>query len=124
MYYFILANQICYWLLADIRILHLCNNLLGEPSDTEKLSIDNKPQIMDCPQFIHSINDAVNTNHVSHIQSEVDRSCQVPLTVTEGEITVSLANSDMWRQFDTYGTEMVLTKRGRYVRLITIVICC
>ena len=71
-------------------------------------------QVMECPRFIHRNNDVLDTNQVPQ-PGLVDRPSQPQLTATDGDITVVLANSDMWSQFDAYGTEMVLTKRGRLV---------
>lgn len=34
---------------------------------------------------------------------------------------VKLNNSDLWRQFDDIGTEMVITKNGRYVSIVIVI---
>ncbi|KAI6653622.1 T-Box (Tbx) transcription factor [Oopsacas minuta] len=88
----------------------------GDHSESEKVtpitSTGNKLQVVECPQFIHRNNGVLDINNITQSVS-VDRPCQGQLTASDGDITVVLANSDMWSQFDAYGTEMVLTKRGR-----------
>ena len=96
---------------------------IGDHSDSEKVtpivSVGNKLQVMECPQFIHRNNDALDNDNIPQITpGQIDRSFQGQLTASDGGITVTLANSDMWSQFDAYGTEMVLTKRGRLFFII------
>ena len=55
-----------------------------------------------------------------HPEAQAQRAPPVTVTVPGEEMSVDLQGSDLWKRFHEIGTEMIITKAGRWENTLTL----